>query len=561
MSIQEVSRRGFVTIMGAGALGATAAALAGCAPQPPAEKASNADDTLAGTGASQADGWLGAAPEVSEDDIIATHEADLIVVGAGTGGLFTACSAAEEGASVIVLERAPQFGEVRNDLAGIGSSLQKEANVDVDVNHMIRDMIMYSAGDCNEKLYRLWAAHSGEAMDWYADRLAERGAKLWLEYATPNPVDSYEHYVVGHGAQFPSKELTGGIVLGEYAQSLGVEFFFETPMVKLDGDESGVSGVIAQNADGAFERFTARKGVVVSTGGYSANMEMLEALQPETLAITTITNGMPTYLGDGIKACLWAGAAFDANHSSMLQDRGAIPPDSKGGNISGEGGLLWLGSQPWMKVNLNGERFANESVPYDFIIREAEKQPEGAWFTLFDSAWQDAVVQFDTHGCSRIFPFENGAPGQFGYEVIGGMMQELLGNGYLVQADSIAELADKLGLPASVLEASVERYNAQCAAGADDDFGKEAYRMVPLDTPPYFGARQSGLILCTMDGITIDENCRAMTESGSAIDGLYVIGNDSGGYYGKMYPNPATGCAAGRTSTFGRLLGKRLANA
>ena len=99
-----------------------------------------------------------------------------------------------------------------------------------------------------------------------------------------------------------------------------------------------------------------------------------------------------------------------------------------------------------------------------------------------------------------------------------------------------------------------------CDAGEDTQFGKEAYRMMKLDTPPYYGVRQTGMLLCTLDGIRINTNFQALDADANPIEGLYVIGNDSGDYYNGTYPNLAAGLNAGRCVTFGMLCGKHVAN-
>ena len=118
------------------------------------------------------------------------------------------------------------------------------------------------------------------------------------------------------------------------------------------------------------------------------------------------------------------------------------------------------------------------------------------------------------------------------------------------------ELAEKLGLPKETLTATVERYNELYDKGVDEDFGKEAHRMSALRTAPFYGAKNCGYILCTMDGIQIDLNMNAVDTEGNAIPGLYVVGNDSGAYFSATYPNLSTGAACGRTVTFGRRAGR-----
>ena len=129
-------------------------------------------------------------------------------------------------------------------------------------------------------------------------------------------------------------------------------------------------------------------------------------------------------------------------------------------------------------------------------------------------------------------------------------------DGFVQQADTIEELAEKLGLPKETLTATVERYNELYDKGVDEDFGKEAHRMSALRTAPFYGAKNCGYILCTMDGIQIDLNMNAVDTEGNAIPGLYVVGNDSGAYFSATYPNLSTGAACGRTVTFGRRAGR-----
>ncbi|WP_304424902.1 FAD-binding protein [uncultured Adlercreutzia sp.] len=178
---------------------------------------------------------------------------------------------------------------------------------------------------------------------------------------------------------------------------------------------------------------------------------------------------------------------------------------------------------------------------------------------LWDADWQTYAQQFDMHGCSRMFPFDNGAAPNLPIEVVTAMNEEALKAGHIQQADTIEELAEKLGLPAEALAKTVERNNQNYDNQRDDDFGKEPFRLSPVRKPPFFGVRTTGALLCTMDGIVINTQGQALREDGSAIEGLYVTGNDSGGYYSMTYPNLSTGNACGRTVTFARMIAQNLA--
>ena len=515
--------------------------------------------------------WLGKEPEIDESQIVAEYETEILVVGCGTGGMFVVASAAEEGAKVIGIDRFPTGVGIRDDLGAIDSRYQKEWGTKIDKFDYITMATQYAAGHINQELVKLFCEESGAVIDWYGDRLAERGVELWHESGDSVDDARYHHFATGHSPRWTGSDdgngnkLDGNKVLYDYATKLGAEFHYNTKMVKLTRDGGRVTGCIAENGDGQYVRYTASKGTVVATGGYSLNYEMMEALQPWNLRFIGRNGSEPGAFGDGIKACLWAGAKMDETHSMMMFDRCALRPDQETGVAtakSGDNGFFWMGSQPWLKVNADGKRFFNESGTYEGILHADEYQKGHVHYTIFDSNWTTYATQFKMHGCSRLYPFENGADPNIPYQAIeGGMLPGLIENGFVMQADTIEELADKLGLPADALAATVKRYNELAYAGNDEDFGKEAFRLTPVDKGPFYGAKNTGYVLCTMDGIQIDTNMNAIDTEGNPIPGLYVVGNDSGCYFANTYPNLSTGMACGRTVTFGRLLGKLLAKA
>ena len=131
--------------------------------------------------------------------------------------------------------------------------------------------------------------------------------------------------------------------------------------------------------------------------------------------------------------------------------------------------------------------------------------------------------------------------------------------GQMMQTDTIEELAEKLGLPAAELAATVKRYNELYYKGENADYGKEPFRLTLVDAVPFYGVKNAGRILCTVDGIQIDTNMNDIDTNGDPIPGLYAVGNDSGRYFANTYPNLSIGMAAGRTMTFACLVEKYLA--
>ena len=514
--------------------------------------------------------WLGKEPEIAEKDIVATHDTDILVVGCGTGGMFAVATAAECGAKVIGIDRFAVGTGVRGDLGAIDSRYQKKWGTKIDKFDFIAMATQYAGGHIQQDLVRLWCDKSGEAIDWYGDLLAERGVELWHESGDKDDHTRYEHFAIGHSPRFAGtndgtgKKLSGNKVLFDYAVKKGARFDYNTRMIKLEKKNGRVTGVIAENADGKYVRYNAAKGVVVATGGYAQNWKMMEALQPWNIRIIGRNGAMPGAHGDGIRACLWAGAKMDETHSIMMFDRVALRPDQKTGPEtarSGDSGFFWIGSQPWLKVNADGKRFMNESGTYENILHADEYQKGHCHYTIFDSNWVQYAEKFKMHGCSRLFPFENGAaPNRTWKQEHDKNLPALIAKGYVQKADTIEELAKKLGLPPAQLKATVARNNELYRKGEDVDYGKEKHRLSPVDKAPFYGAKNTGWMLCTMDGIQINTNMNAIDTEGNPIPGLFVIGNDSGGYFANEYPNLATGMACGRTVTFGRIVAKHLAS-
>ena len=509
--------------------------------------------------------WLGEEPVVDEADITETVECEVLVVGAGSSGCFAAAAAAEAGADTLLIDR---FGHdmasgIRDTLAACGSSEQLVDGADVDKQVAARYICDWSQGYARYSLAKLWADRSGETIDWYTNVLAESGISFRHEI-DEHQTSNYQYLDVGHSIQYTdnyTETLAMDAVL-DYAEGHGLTVRYETTMVKLEKDGSGrVTGIIAKNADDSYLRINASKGVILGCGGYSGNEEMMKALQPQSVEQTCVNYSKPGAKGDGIKACLWAGAIMDTTHTAMIFDRGAVKPDYAGepGKAS-DGMMFWMGSQPFLKVNLKGERFINEYLPYNMVLHAAASQPHHTYCTIWDSKYPEDCEKFATHGCSRLYPHVNGTAPVFPMETVIGMNEDLEEQGYIVQADTVEELAEKLGLPVDTFTATVEHYNELAANGEDTDFGKESYRLSTLTEAPFYGVRQcGGYLICTMDGIQIDDNMHALDANYQPIPGLYVIGDMSGNYFSHSYPNLMSGAAAGRSATFGRLAGQNAA--
>ena len=355
----------------------------------------------------------------------------------------------------------------------------------------------------------------------------------------------------------------------------GYEISYKHELVKLVTDDSGrVTGAIFKT-DGGYTQINARKGVLLATGGYSANPAMLSALSPITTASVTALGYNQNNTGDGIKAALWAGAVKDITSATMIFDRGLVAPGTtagytqesiEAGNPQWPGnGQFNPGTQPFLKVNLRGERFTLESADYDYLPHAAAQQPGGVYVSVWDGKFGDDVQRFHTLGCSAgtrngVLAFKN----EDGSYDLDGYFEKELADGRLQKADTLEELADKLGFDAEAKEtflATCERYNELYDMQQDVDFGKEAYRLSELRTPPFFGATLGGTLLTTIDGVRINADCQALGTDFEPIEGLYCIGDCSGSLFSGNYPDQMHGVACGRTMTEALHVVKLLANA
>lgn len=562
-NVAGISRRNLFKAAGVTAIAAAAAGtLTGCGKG----YINDAEDKNLTTQAPAGPSWLGSAPEIAESDITETIDTEVVVVGCRTGGLPAVISAAENGAKVLGIEQMSSIATPREDLGAINSRYQLAAfeefpQFEIDKMEAMEDIVRYANGFVNYDLIKLWADESGAMIDWIADIVERNGEfKMWFEgsIGTENTGARDKAWATGHSPEklTDDEAVTFGTCLRDCAIELGAEFRYDTMLVKCEQNSDGrVTGVICQDGnDLHYIRVNASKGVILATGGYVSNTEMVEARQAwnNRLKINVPVGGSCT--GDGIKAAMWCGASIDPLGCAVTFNRACCKPDEVAGSDL-KGKWFWFGEQPFLKVNLNGKRFCNESGPYDYMLHSAYMQPYHTYVDIWDSDYVEQVKQLNEVGCCRLYPFDNGAPSNMPVSLMGKKFEELEEAGYIQKADTMEELAEKLNLPVEATVETWNRYNMFAEQGKDEDYNKESYRLTPLTHPPYYGVRTGSWFLATIDGISINADMHAVDEAGKQIEGLFMVGNDSGGFFSVSYPNLMTGLAAGRTMTFGRRAG------
>ena len=527
-----------------------------------------------------ANDWLGKEPDIDETAITETVDTDILIVGAGNGGMFAAAYAAANGLNFRVIEQNANVQDTRHWYGAIDSAAAKEAGEKpADRAKLLSEISRYASGKCDQRVVKTWINESAAMHDfmrsiledkygWVCDFTSGSEAAWPTENAEHNtdylyPVQEHNYMASESASGLPRNEL-----LLQYIQELGYDVDFKTSLAKLEKNSEGrITGIIAQSTeDDHFIRYNANKGVLLACGGFPGNPYMMEQLDPLGTSVTTACSYSPADKGYGIRAAVWAGANLDKEAAPMLFDRGVVAPGVDGGYVDSDsafGGKAFPGkirqynpgTQPFLKVNRNGERFANESCPYNDIVYAAAHQPGRVYAQICDANILEDAKRFHTIGCSA--QTRNG-----GEKYIQGKMDEAIEAGALFKCDTLDELADKMGFTGAAKDtflATVERYNELYDKQNDEDFGKPAYRLSAIRTAPCYGCWLGASLLTTEQGIAINEKGQALDNNNQPMEGLYITGDMSGSFFANNYPCLMAGVAMGRTLTFAMKAVKQMA--
>ena len=524
--------------------------------------------------------WLGKEPDIDEAAITETIDTDIVIVGAGNGGMFAAAYAAANGLNFRVIEQNSAVQDTRHWYGAIDSAAAKEAGVPAtDKAKLLSEISRYASGKCDQRVVKTWINESAAMHDFMRGIL--EGKFGWTCEFTSGaeaawPAENAEHntdylYPVQEHNYRQSESESGlqrNEALQQYIEGLGYSIDFKTSLAKLEKDADGrITGIIAQSTeDDHFIRYNANKGVLLACGGFPGNPYMMEQLDPLGTSVTTACSYSPADKGYGIRAAVWAGANLDKEAAPMLFDRGVVAPGVDGGYVDSDsafGGKAFPGkirqynpgTQPFLKVNRNGERFANESSPYNDIVYAAAHQPGRVYAQICDANILEDAKRFHTIGCSA--QTRNG-----GEKYIQGKMDEAIEAGALFKCDTLDELADKMGFTGAAKDtflATVERYNELYDKQNDEDFGKPAYRLSAIRTAPFYGCWLGASLLTTEQGIAINEKGQALDNDNKPMPGLYITGDMSGSFFANNYPCLMAGVAMGRTLTFAMKAIKQMA--
>ena len=527
-----------------------------------------------------ANDWLGKEPDIDETAITETVDTDILIVGAGNGGMFAAAYAAANGLNFRVIEQNANVQDTRHWYGAIDSAAAKEAGEKpADRAKLLSEISRYASGKCDQRVVKTWINESAAMHDFMRSILEDKYG--WVcdftsgseaAWPTENAEHNTDYLFPVQEHNYMASESASGLARNElllqYIQELGYDVDFKTSLAKLEKNSDGrITGIIAQSTeDDHFIRYNANKGVLLACGGFPGNPYMMEQLDPLGTSVTTACSYSPADKGYGIRAAVWAGANLDKEAAPMLFDRGIVAPGVDAGYVDSEnafGGKAFPGkirqynpgTQPFLKVNRNGERFANESCPYNDIVYAAAHQPGRVYAQICDANILEDAKRFHTIGCSA--QTRNG-----GEKYIQGKMDEAIEAGALFKCDTLDELADKMGFTGAAKDtflATVERYNELYDKQNDEDFGKPAYRLSAIRTAPFYGCWLGASLLTTEQGIAINEKGQALDTNNQPMEGLYVTGDMSGSFFANNYPCLMAGVAMGRTLTFAMKAVKQMA--
>lgn len=531
----SLSRRSLFKLGGLATAVAAGASLAGCAPQP--KSASMADTGSGATHAADGTPSFLIAPEpITEFD--ETRDFEVVVVGSGVSGMAAAMSAAEAGAKIACVQREATPSSQGNMAAGVDLNQTSEAGKQALISYLIK----LADHRSNRALLEAWADNSFEALSWFREAASTGGIEVNPDEPQADRVlhingyDVYLHantyFRIGHDEVVKA--------IAPIAESAGVEFFFSCPAQQLVTDESGrVTGVVCEE-DGKNVLFNASKGVILATGDYQCDPEMVAYYCPD---IKEFPPCQMNRTGDGHKMGVWAGGEIEpTTHTKMIHDARVGRVDT-----------------PHLLVNAKGERFMCEGPMQGYLnnyvrecIHEAGGDAKaGNLYTIVDAKWQDQIAEW-----KAIDPEIDASNCKGFYE--GNTIEEACA---AMAADTESGAYE---LDAAAVQATVDRYNELCAKGSDDDFGKNPTFMRAIDTPPFivvpheFGMGLSAII----GGLLINADNQVLkADEHTPIDGLFAVGNVSGCFYGGVdYPMDVLGLSIGRAITGGYLAGKHVAS-
>ena len=464
-------------------------------------------------------------------------EAQIIVIGGGGTGLAAAVAGAEKGAKVILLEKRRAAGgntALARGIFAAESPVQKRMKIDAERDKLFTIAMSYSHWKVNPKIVRAFVDKSGDTIRW----LEEKGLKFEdILHYYPNQVPRVFHVPEGRGA---------GLVkfLVRKCEEMGVLLLYETAAKGvLRSGKGKVTGVLAASKEKEFRIIG--KSVIIGTGGYSGNRELLKKYYADYTEDLCL-HGSPN-MGDGLLMATEIGAATEG--LGILHLRGP--------RFAGSSYIAVVAEEPntiW--VNKKGERFIDEATAFYWpeVGNALNRQPDKISYSLFDERIKKGFMEQGVIKGTAHYP-----PGT----KMGELEKEFrhhLGKGAMKISDSWEGIAKWIGVAARALKKTIGEYNSFCDQRYDAMFMKDPKVLQALRIPPYYAFKCVQSFHGTIGGIKINHRMEVLDQQENPIPGLYAGGIDTGGWESDTYCLTLSGSTFGFALNSGRIAGENASN-
>lgn len=525
---------------------------------------------------SQADGDslflqdIGAVPESEPVSL----SADVVIVGAGGAGMAAAASAMQNGGSVIILEKMPMIGGNTVRSEGGFSFTDPDVTKTLDNNDALEKVIndILAMKPYNEEFSELQdtvkkeyaeykksgAKHLFDSKNFFALQMLHGGdgkglpelVKTFAQNATDTlywiaKIGDYDWLNIGRvstnigiGSIYPrgglpySKDGTTRLTayqsiikpLEAYVRDGGGQIYLSTTATELIEDNGRIVGVNAVGSNGAEYTVMANKGVVLATGGYGANPEMVKQYNDIPVTLSASAAGVT---GDGLIMAQKVGAALEGMDYIQIHPHGMPKTGNTNSTLAGSD------TTDVVFVNLDGKRFVNENERRDNLSYAVLGQREEMFFSIYDRAYVERVT----------------LPGKAGDPV-----EEAVLSGDAFKGETLEELAKAVGIDSDTFITTIEGYNNTVENGAQIDFPKTTYGNT-ISVAPFYAVPLKVTIHYCMGGVRITPQTQVVNEQNQAISGLYAAGEVTGGVHGS---NRLGGCSLTDLMVFGRIAGQEV---
>lgn len=461
-------------------------------------------------------------------------KADVVVIGCGGAGLPAALTAHEKGRSVLVLEKRGIVGG--NALMAEGffaaeSPAQKRLLINAKKDDLYKTALNYAHYKIDPRILRAFVDKSGDTVEW----IEAKGIKFnYIAPFYPNQVPLVWHIVEGHGATLMK-------IFENECKKKEIPILRRTRAKKILVDGQGrISGVMAEGEKGEIE--IKSKSVILATGGFGSNRELLKKYCPQYLDVLA-DSGAPGMEGDGLIMATELGAETDGLGNLIMVGPVPFPKNWAVEGVAGEPYVIW--------VNKKGERFIDESVTFNVFeaINAILRQKDGICYAVLDSRMKDLIAERGLiRGCGEIFV----ARGEKMEDLDLDFKKQVDKGGAFI-SESLDEISEWIGAPRDELAKTVDEYNRCCDTRYDEIFLKDPQYLQPLSTPPFYGIRFSGALLGSSGGIKINHKMEVLDKDYNPIPGLYAAGADTGGWESDTYCAVLSGSAFGFAMNSGRI--------